>query len=80
MKTDVIDGSILSGVRHPLFCSFVLEKPPGYKVFCEAKTIQNKKLKESVLNTITFYLEDDVDKEVNFKVETLPFTLQMNDF
>ena len=34
-------------------------------------------MNKSVLNTITFYLEDDNNKEVNFNGETLTFTLQM---
>ena len=36
-------------------------------------TIKNK----SVVNTITFYLKDDNDEEVNFNGKTLTFTLQM---
>ena len=30
-----IDGSVLNGVRQPILYSFVLHKPPGYKIFCE---------------------------------------------
>ena len=37
-----------------------------------------KKINKSVLNTITFYLEDDNNKEVDFNGETLTFTLQGN--
>ena len=33
---------------------------------------------KSVLNTTTFYLEDDNNEEVNFNGEMLTFTLQMN--
>ena len=36
-----------------------------------------KKINKSVLNSITFYLEDDNNEEVNFNQETLTFTLQM---
>ena len=36
-----------------------------------------KKINKSVLNTITFYLEDDNNEEVDFNGETLIFTLQM---
>ena len=72
MKCDCVDGSIQDGVRQPILFSFVLDKPAGYKVFCEPETIQHKKINKSVLNTITFHLEDD-----NNKVETLTFTLQM---
>ena len=77
MKCDVIDGSILDGLRQPIRFSFVLDKQPGYKVFCEPETIHYKRINKSVLNTITFYLEDDNNEEVNFNGETLTFTLQM---
>ena len=61
-----------------LFCSVLfLGKPSGYKVFCEPETIHNKKINKSVLNTITFYLEDDNIEVVDFNGETLTFTLQM---
>ena len=34
LKCDCIDGSIQVGVRQPILYSFVLDKQPGYKVFC----------------------------------------------
>ena len=34
-------------------------------------------MNKSVLNTITFYLEDINNQEVNLNSETLTFTLQM---
>ena len=77
LKCDAIDGSIQDGVRQPILFSFVLDKPSGYKVFCEPETIHYKKINKSVLNTITFYLEDDNNNEVGFNGETLTFTLQM---
>ena len=77
LKCDVIDGSIQNGLRQPILYSFVLDKPAGYKVFSEPETIHYKKINKSVLNTMTFYLEDDNNKEVNFNGETLTFTLQM---
>ena len=77
LKCDIIDGSIVDGFRQPILYSFVLDKKPGYKVFCEPETIHYKKINKSVLNTITFYLEDDNNKEVNFIGEILTFTLQM---
>ena len=77
LKCDCIDGSVLNGFRQPILFSFVLDKLPGYKVFCEPETIHYKKINKSVLITITFYLEDDSDKEVIFNGETLTFTLQM---
>ena len=77
LKCDAIDGSLVKDVRQPILYSFVLDKPSGYKVFSEPDTIHFKKINKSVLNTITFYLEDDSDKEVDFNQETLNFTLQM---
>ena len=66
LKCDCIDGSIQDGVRQPILFSFVLDKPSGYKVFCQPETIHYKKINKSVLNTITFYLEDDNNEEVDF--------------
>ena len=77
LKCDVIDGSIQDGVRQPVLFSFVLDKPVGCKVFCEPETIHCKKINKSVLNAISFYLENDNNEEVDFNGETLTFTLQM---
>ena len=76
LECDIIDGSIVNGLRQPIIYSFVLDKLPGYKVFCEPETIQYKKNK-SVLKTIPFYLEDDNNEEVDFNQEALTFPLQM---
>ena len=77
LKCDCIDGSIQDGLRQPILFSFVLDKASGYKIFCQPETIHYKKVNKSVLNTITFYLEDDNNEEVSFIGETLTFTLQM---
>ena len=77
LKCDAIDGSVVDGVRQPILYSFVLDKLPGYKVFSEPETIHYKKVNKCVLNTITIYLEDDNNKELNFNGETMTFTLQM---
>ena len=77
LKCDIIDGSIVDGFRQTILYSFVLDKTPGYKVFCEPETIHYKKINKSVLNTITFYLEDDNNTEVNFNEEILTFTILM---
>ena len=39
LKCDVFDGSIQDGVRQPILFSFVLDKPSGYKVFCDLKQL-----------------------------------------
>ena len=77
LKCDAVNGSIQDGVRQPILFSFVLDKPSGYKIFCQPETIHYKKINKSVMNTITFYLEDDNNEEVGFNGETLTFTLQM---
>ena len=76
MKCDVIDGSVLNGLRQPILFIFVLNKPSGYKVFCHPETKHYRKINQSVLNTTTFYLENDNNEEVDFNQETLTFTLQ----
>ena len=43
LKCDAIDGSIVDGVRQPIIYSFALDKPSGYKLFCEPETIHYKK-------------------------------------
>ena len=75
IKCDVIDGSVVNGLRHPILFTFVLDKKPGFKVFCEPETNRYKKVNKSVLNTITVYLEDDNNEENIFNQETLTFTL-----
>ena len=42
-KCDVIDGSVIYGLRQPMLFSLVLNKPQGLKVICqhEAKLYQN---------------------------------------
>ena len=77
LKCDIIDRSILDGCRHPILSTFVLDRPSGYKVFCEPEIIHYRKIKKSVLNTVTFYLEDDNDEQFDFIQETLTFTPQM---
>ena len=71
LKCDIIDGSVINGIRQPILYSFILNKKPGYKVFCEPETTHYKKTNKSVSNTITFYLEDDNNKEVDFNQGTL---------
>ena len=77
LKCDCIDVSVVNGLRQPILYSFVLDKPTGYKVFFEPETIHYKKINQSVLNTIAFYLENDSDEVVDFNGVTMTFTLQM---
>ena len=77
LKCDVINGSVDNGLRQSILYSFVLDRKPGYKVLSDPETIHYKKMNKSVLKTITFYLEDDNNEEVDFNGETLTFTVQM---
>ena len=77
LKCDCISGIIQDGVKQPILFSFVLDKPSGFKIFCQPETIHYKKINKTVLNTITFYLKDDNNELVNFNRETLTFTLQI---
>ena len=76
-KPDAINGSVVNGIPEPIFFSFLSNKLPGYKTFCEPETVHFKIINKSVLKTMTFYLEDDNNEEVDFNGETLIFTLQM---
>ena len=69
LKSDYIDGSVVNGLRQPILYSFVLDKLPGYKVFSEPETIHYKKINKTVLNTITFYLENDKNEIIDFLIK-----------
>ena len=43
LKCDVIDGSVVNGIRQPILYNFALDKPSGYKVLCEPETKHFKK-------------------------------------
>ena len=77
LESDCIQGSIVNGIREPIFYSFALSSPPGHKIYKEPKVKLFKKINKSVLSHITFYLEDDDYKPVDFHGETLSFTCQL---
>ena len=77
LKCVRIKGYFLDGCRQPILYSFVLNKPSGFKIFFEPETNYFMKIKNSLLNTMTFCLEVDNNKEVDFNGETLTFTLQL---
>ena len=77
INCDVTDGSAVNAIRQPIIYGFVLDKPPGYKNFCDPETIHYNKMNKPVLNTITFYLEADNHREVKFNGETLTFDPQL---
>ena len=76
LKCEVIDGSVVNGLRPPILYSFILDEASGFKTFCEPETIHFKKINKSTLNTVTFSLEDDNHGKVSVNGETLTFTLQ----
>ena len=77
LKCDCIDGSIVNGVREPILYSLALDQPPGHKIYKEPKVKLFKKINKRVLSHITFYLEDDDYKPVDFNNEIVLFTCQL---
>ena len=49
----------MDGSKQAILFSFVLDKPPGYKVFYNPGTVLYEKVNKSVPDTIIFYLEDN---------------------
>ena len=77
LKCDCIQGSIVNGIREPILYSFGLSSPPGYKMCNEPRVKFFTKINKSVLSQITFYIEDDDHKSVDFNNETISFTCQL---
>ena len=77
LKCDCIQGSIVNGIREPILYSFALSSPPGHKIYKEPRVKLFKKVNKSVLSHITFYLEDDDYKPLDFHGETISFTCQL---
>ena len=77
IKCDCVQSSIVNGVREPILYSFALSSPPGHKIYKEPRVKLFKKINNSVLSHITFYLEDDDHKSVDFHNENINFTCQL---
>ena len=77
LKCNVVDGSIVNGIREPILYWFALDQPPGHKIYKEPKIKLFKKINKRVLSHITFYLEDDDYKPVDFNNEIISFTCQL---
>ena len=77
LKCNVVDGSIVNGVREPILYSFALDQPPGHKICKEPKFKLFQKITKSILSHKTFYLDDDDYKAVDFNGETISFTCQL---
>ena len=74
MKCDCINRSILNGIRESILFSFGLSSPSGHKIYKEPRIKLFKKVNKSVLSHISFYLEDDDYKTVDFHNEMITFT------
>ena len=77
LKCDCVDGSIVNGKRESILFSFNLSSPPGYKIIKEPTTILYKKINQTRLDHIRFYLEDSNHNPVDFNNESLTFTIQI---
>ena len=77
LKCDCIDGSIVDGVRETISYSFALSSPPGHKIYKETRVKLFKKTIKPVISHITFYLEDDDHKAVDFINDTVSFTCHL---
>ena len=76
LKCDCIQGSIVNGIREHFLYSFALSSPPRHKIYKEPGIKLFKKVNKFVLFYITFYLEDDDYKPVDFHNETVSFYCQ----
>ena len=70
-------GSIVNGIRESILYSFGLSSPPGHTIFEQPRFKLFKKINKSVLSHITFYLQDDEYKLVDFNGEKTTFTCQL---
>ena len=77
LKCNVVDGSIVNGVREPILYSFALDQPPRPKIYKEPKVKLFKRINKRVLSHLLFYLEDVDYKPVDFNNETVSFTCQL---
>ena len=78
LKGNVVDGSIVNGVQEPFLYSFALDQPPGHKIYKEPKVKLFKNINKRVLSHITFYLEDEDYKPVDFNNESVSIACQLN--
>ena len=60
-----------------MWYSFALDKPPSHKIYKEPTIKLFEEINNSGLSHITFYLEDDDHKPVDFNAETINFSCQL---
>ena len=66
LKCDCINGSTVNDTREPILYRFGLYKPPGQTIIKEPRIKHLEKMNNSVFSHISFYLEDDDHKPVDF--------------
>ena len=77
LKSNFINGSIVNGSGESILYSFALSSPPGHETYKVRRIKLFKEINKSSLSRITFYLEDDDHKPVDFNGETISFTCQL---
>ena len=77
LKCDCVNGSIANGIREPFLYSFALDQPPGHKLHKEPRIKLFIRIIKRVLSHITFSLEDDDYKPIDFNNEIVSFNCQL---
>ena len=79
LKCDCINGFLFNGIQYqqPALYNFDLSSPPSHKVYEEQRIKLSKKSNNPVPSLITFYLEDDDHKVVDFNQETIRYICQL---
>ena len=77
LKCDVIDGSLVNGLRGPILYRPTSNIAPMWKLFNQLERVFYKKVNKPAANTILFYLEDDNHRKVKLNGGTLTFTSQL---
>ena len=67
----------MNGIPEPISFGFGLSSTPGRKTIQEPRIKLFKKINKSVLSHITFFLEADDHKPVDFDNKLLGFTCQL---
>ena len=77
LNFDCMNGRIVNGCRQPILFSYPIFSPRGHKIMKEPRIKLFEKVNKSVLCHLTFYLEDDDQKPVDFNEEMISFTCQL---
>ena len=76
LKCDCVDVSIVNGIREQILFSFNLSAPPGHNFIKEPNIFLYKKNKTRP-DKVQNFLEDSNQNPVDFKNETITFTIQI---